>query len=206
MSSLPGGSLDILSVVTTNLMWALLVLVSLYYFIKDGPKLKPWITSLVLPDYQKEIDRLIEEILNIWGVFLRAQLIIFAVLAILLALSSLAVIWLYQTGLIRFSTLGLIFILILIYSLVQQVDNLWLRPQLMGHHLHLHPGLVVVSLIGALAISGILGALLIVPAIASAKVLGRYLYNKLLGLPAWPEAYGEITPSDIEEDAQSETP
>lgn len=187
LGSLPGGSLDVLSGMTTNLMWALLILVSLYYFLKDGPKLKPWLISLALPEYQDELDRLVEELLNVWGLFLRAQLLIFFVLAVLLGLSSMVVIWLYQTSLIRFSTLGLIVVMVVIYTLVQQVDNLWLRPQLMGRQLHIHPGIVFVGLIGALALSGILGALLVVPAIASAKVLGRYIYNKMLGLPAWSE-------------------
>ncbi len=187
LGSLPGGSLDVLSGMTTNLMWAILILVSLFYFLKDGPKLKPWLIGLALPDYHQEIERLLDELLNVWSLFLRAQILIFFVLAILLGLSSLVVIWLYQTGLIRFSTIGLIVVMIVIYTLVQQVDNLWLRPQLMGRQLHIHPGVVFVGLIGALAMSGILGALLIIPAIASAKVLGKYLYNKLLGQPAWPE-------------------
>ncbi|HSQ27692.1 MAG TPA: AI-2E family transporter [Anaerolineales bacterium] len=198
LGSLPGGSLDVLSGMTTNLMWALLILVSLYYLLKDGPKLRPWLISLALPEYHEEIDRLLEELLDVWGLFLRAQILIFFVLALLLGISSLVVIWLYQTGLIRFSTIGLILVMVVIYTLVQQVDNLWLRPQLMGRQLHIHPGLVFIGLIGALALSGILGALLIIPAIASAKVLVKYLYNKMLGLPAWPE------PDELEDEEQED--
>lgn len=203
LGSLPGGSLDVLSGLTTNLMWALLILVSLYYFLKDGPKLRPWLISLALPDYHDEIDRLLEELLNVWSLFLRAQILIFFVLAFLLGFSSLVVIWLYQTGLIQFSTIGLILVMVVIYTLVQQVDNLWLRPQLMGRQLHIHPGIVFVGLIGALALSGILGALLIVPAIASVKVLGRYIYNKMLGLPAWEEIK-QLPPQEKTEDQETQ--
>ncbi len=184
-------------------MWALLILVSLYYFLKDGPKLRPWLISLALPDYHDEIDRLLEELLNVWSLFLRAQILIFFVLAFLLGFSSLVVIWLYQTGLIQFSTIGLILVMVVIYTLVQQVDNLWLRPQLMGRQLHIHPGIVFVGLIGALALSGILGALLIVPAIASVKVLGRYIYNKMLGLPAWEEIK-PLPPQEKTEDQETQ--
>lgn len=201
LGSLPGGSLDVLSGMTTNLLWALLILVSLYYLLKDGPKLRPWLISLALPEYHEEIDRLLEELLDVWGLFLRAQILIFFVLALLMGISSLVVIWLYQTGLIRFSTIGLILVMVVIYTLVQQVDNLWLRPQLMGRQLHIHPGLVFIGLVGALALSGILGALLIVPAIASAKVLVKYLYNKMLGLPAWPEP---DEPEDEEQEDQKQ--
>jgi predicted PurR-regulated permease PerM len=204
LGSLPGGSLDVLSGMTTNLMWALLILVSLYYFLKDGPKLRPWLISLALPDYHEEIDRLFEELINVWSIFLRAQILIFFVLALLLGISSLVVIWLYQTGLIRFSTIGLILVMIVIYTLVQQVDNLWLRPQLMGRQLQIHPGVVFVGLIGALALSGILGALLIVPAIASAKVIGRFVYNKMIGLPAWPEVEGAAAQAETNQEKPQE--
>lgn len=205
IGSLPGGSLDVLSGVTTNLMWAILILVSLYYFLKDGPKLRPWLISLALPEYQEEIDRLFEELLNVWSLFLRAQLFIFFVLAALLGISSLVVLWLYQSGLIRFSTIGLILVMLVIYTLVQQVDNLWLRPQLMGRQLSIHPGIVFVSLIGAVTLSGILGALLIVPVIASAKVLGRYIYNKMLGLPAWHEPEDSSEEPDNSKDNEEKT-
>jgi predicted PurR-regulated permease PerM len=167
--------------------------------------LRPWLISFALPDYHEEIDRLFEELINVWSIFLRAQILIFFVLALLLGISSLVVIWLYQTGLIRFSTIGLILVMIVIYTLVQQVDNLWLRPQLMGRQLHIHPGVVFVGLIGALALSGILGALLIVPAIASAKVLGRFIYNKMIGLPAWPEAEETTSQEETKQEKPQET-
>lgn len=187
IGKLPGGSMDILSGLTTNILWGFLILVTLYYLLKDGPKLKPWFVNLFLPDHRREIDTLLEQLLQVWNVFMRAQVIIFLVLAVLITLSSLAVIWLYQTELIQFSTLGLILVFILIYTLVQQVDNLWLRPQLLGHQLNLHPGIVFVALVGALAISGILGAIIIIPTIASIKVLAQFTHKKMLGLQVSPD-------------------
>jgi predicted PurR-regulated permease PerM len=50
----------------------------------------------------------------------------------------------------------------------------------MGHTLELHPGLVIVALLAALALTGLLGALLIVPILATGKVIGRYLYNRFI--------------------------
>jgi predicted PurR-regulated permease PerM len=100
----------------------------------------------------------------------------------------------YQAGLIPFSWIGLVVMLVLVYGLVQQVDNLWLRPHLLGQRLRLHPGLVVVGLIGALALSGLLGALIVVPMIATAKIVGRYIQRKLLGLPPWLPEDGYAPP------------
>ena len=186
VATLSGGSLNILSEITTNLLWGMVILVSLYYLLKDGPKIKPWLVGLAPPKYQDEIRPLLDEIDAAWGLFLRVQLFIFLVLAILMALGTLFVIWLFRSGLLPFSLIGFVLTLILVYALAQQVDNLWLRPQLMGRKLHLHPGLVFVGLIGALALSGFLGALIVVPAMATAKIVARYTHAKLLGLPPWP--------------------
>lgn len=194
LTIVPGGSLNILSGLTTNLLWGLVIIFSLYYFMKDGPKIKPRIISLFPADYQADANRLLDELYETWSVFLRVQLLIFLVLALLLALGSLLVVLLYQAGLIPYSWIGLIVMLIIVYALVQQVDNLWLRPQLLGHRLRLHPAIVVVGLIGALALSGVLGAIIVVPMIASAKVVGTYVHRKLLGLPPWPLT--DVTQSD----------
>ena len=185
LAALPGGSLDILSDVTTNLLWGLVILISLYYFLKDGPKVKPWLVGLAPADYQDEIQQLIDEIDKVWGVFLRVQLLIFVVLAVLIAIGTLLVIWLFRTGLLPWSPFVFILLLLLVYTAAQQVDNLWLRPQLMGRQLRLHPGLVFVGLTGALVLSGVLGAIIVVPGMATVKVVGRYVHRKLLGLP-WP--------------------
>jgi len=55
----------------------------------------------------------------------------------------------------------------------------------LGHQLRLHPGLVFVGLIGALALSGVLGALIVVPLMASIKVIGYYIRSKLLDQTPW---------------------
>lgn len=196
LAGLPGGSLGVLSGITTNILWGFTIIVSLYYFLKDGPKVRPWLVSLAPDDFQEEFDHLLSDLDTVWGLFLRVQLLIFIVLAILFVLGSALVIGLYRLGWLPFSTIGLVVMLIIVYALIQQVDNLWLRPQLLGHQLRLHPGVVFVGLIGALALSGVLGALLVVPLIASFKVVGQYIRCKLLGLPPWPDEAQEPTSED----------
>lgn len=188
VAMLPGGSLNILSSVTTNLLWGSAVLITLYYFLKDGPRIKPWLADLAPAAYQVEIGHLLDEVDRIWGKFLRVQLLIFVILTVLAAVGTLLVVWLFRSGLVEWSLFGFVLLLLLVYTAVQQVDNLWLRPQFLGKQLRLHPGIVFVGLIGALALSGVLGALVIVPVIATGKVVGRYLHRKLLGLTPWPES------------------
>ena len=52
----------------------------------------------------------------------------------------------------------------------------------MGRSVHLHEGLVFVAIMAAVLIQGILSAIVIVPVIASALVIGRYLKAGVLGL------------------------
>ena len=188
LSTVTSESLNILSGISTNLLWASVILISLYYFLKDSPKIKPWLTHFVFVDYQPEIRHLLDDVDQIWGKFLRAQILIFVILGFLAALGTLLVLWLFRAGHLEWSFWGLILLLLLVYTAVQQVDNFLLRPQLLGKQLSLHPGVIFVALIGALALNGILGALVIVPIIATVRVVGRYIYLKLLDLPPWPEA------------------
>jgi predicted PurR-regulated permease PerM len=57
----------------------------------------------------------------------------------------------------------------------------------MGNSLRLHPAIVFVAIVGSLALAGILVALIIVPVIGSALVIGRYLYCKILDIDPWPD-------------------
>lgn len=78
-------------------------------------------------------------------------------------------------------------IVVAIFLVIQQVENIWWRPQIMGQTLRIHPGLIFVGVIGALALSGILGALVIIPLMASLGILGRYIQAKLRDEPPWQE-------------------
>jgi putative heme transporter len=187
LAILPRGSLNLLSNVTTNLLWTLTIFVTLYYLLKDGPRIRPWFLDHVPVDYQPEISILLDQMEEIWGRFLRIQILLFIVLIVLLILGTLLVIWLFRSGLVRWSPVGFVLLLLLVYTAVQQIDNLWLRPQYMGRYLQLHPGLLFVGLIAGLVFGGLLGALVVVPAIATARIVGRYLFNKILSRPLWPE-------------------
>lgn len=186
LASLPTGSWEVLGTITNNLLWSTLVLVTLYYFLVDGPKIKPWLVSWLPEEYQADGRRLLDEIDLIWSVFLRMQLLIFLILAFLLVTSTLLIIWLFRSGWLPLSPLGLVILFILVYTAIQQVDNLWLRPYLLGRSLQLHPGVVFVGLIAALALSGLLGAIIVVPLLATVKIISRYAHARLLGLPPWP--------------------
>ena len=74
------------------------------------------------------------------------------------------------------------------------VENIWFRPRIMGNSLRLHPAIVFIAIVGALALAGILMALIVVPLIGSVLVIGRYLYCKILDIDPWPEPDGAVGP------------
>jgi predicted PurR-regulated permease PerM len=82
-----------------------------------------------------------------------------------------------------------------VYLGLINVKGVWIRPLVFGRSVHMHDGVVFISIIIAVAIWGILGALVIVPLLASIGVVLRYVYRKAQHLPPWPE-------DELEEDAQ----
>jgi len=187
LASLSGDTLLLLSEISHNFLWVLAFFVSLYYFLKEGSQIKPRLVRLVAPAYQADAERLLSELSQVWIVFMRVQTLIFVILTVLFLFGASVVVGLYRLGLIPFSTLGLIIMLGLVWVLVLQVDHLILRPQLLSSQLRLHTGVVLISLIGALAIGGILAAIVVVPLLASIKVVGSYVRAKMLGFPPWPD-------------------
>jgi predicted PurR-regulated permease PerM len=185
LTALPVGS-GWLGSIGVNLLWSMVVLVSLFYLMRDGPKIPGGIIALLPPAYQEDARSLFDEFNVIWRVSLRVQLIIFAIIAVLIVASTTLILWLFYRGWLPLSPIGLIILIVVVYAGIQQIDNLWLRPQYMGHALKLHPGIVMVALISALALTGILGAIIVVPVMASLKVLAIYIYGKLQNEPLPP--------------------
>lgn len=187
VSLLTGSSFTILADVTSSVYWALMILISVYYFMVDGQRIAPWVLKRMPHAYREEMGLLFDKLNNVWRVSLRVQIVIFFILAVLMIAGTALILWLFQSGLIGFSPILLVVLLVLLYTGVQQLDNLWLRPRWMGRSLAIHPGIIFVGLMGALALGGLLGIILVVPIIGSVKVIGEYIAAKLLDRPLWPE-------------------
>jgi predicted PurR-regulated permease PerM len=91
----------------------------------------------------------------------------------------------------------LVFVL---YMILTGIKNIWLRPIIVGRHVHLHAGIVFIVVLAALIFHGPLAAFLVVPVLVSLVVVGRYLRRRILGLPPFPEGqapgdYALLAPS-----------
>jgi predicted PurR-regulated permease PerM len=75
-----------------------------------------------------------------------------------------------------------------LYVVLINIKSIWLRPRILGRSVRMHEGLIFISIIAAVVFTGVLGALLVVPVLASAGVLLKYLRHRILGLPPFPAA------------------
>lgn len=82
-------------------------------------------------------------------------------------------------------------LVIAIYIVIQQVENNFLVPKIIGMSLNLHPLVVIIGAIVGANFAGILGIFLAPPTLATLRILGRYAYRKLLDLEPFPEEAGE---------------
>jgi predicted PurR-regulated permease PerM len=68
---------------------------------------------------------------------------------------------------------------LLLYLLVQQIENNVLVPKIQGDAVELHPSAVMFSLVVGGAIAGLLGAILALPVTAAGRDVYRYLFHRL---------------------------
>jgi predicted PurR-regulated permease PerM len=102
--------------------------------------------------------------------------------------------WFEGSNYINVSNLWITVLTVGIFSGVQFVEGVWLQPNIMGHRLRLHPGLVFIALVTALAFGSALLALMIVPLLGTCVVIGRYLHRNLLDMAPWPAPRIRIEP------------
>lgn len=68
----------------------------------------------------------------------------------------------------------------------QQFDLNYLIPRIIGHSVQLPALVIILGIVAGALLAGILGILLAAPTIASARVIGRYIYANLFDLDPFP--------------------
>jgi predicted PurR-regulated permease PerM len=76
---------------------------------------------------------------------------------------------------------------VVMYTVVQQVENNVLVPKIQGDAVELHPSAVMFALVIGGAMAGLLGAILALPITAAARDVFRYLFHRVDDPPSTPE-------------------
>jgi predicted PurR-regulated permease PerM len=85
-------------------------------------------------------------------------------------------------------------IIIGLHLVFEQFDLNYLIPRIIGRSVHLPPVVVILGIVGGAAAAGVLGILLAAPTIASARVLGRYIYANLFDMDPFPSSVVQALP------------
>jgi predicted PurR-regulated permease PerM len=92
------------------------------------------------------------------------------------------------------------------YFLMWQFDTNYLVPRIIGHRLQLAPALIIVGIIAGASVGGALGLLLAAPTIATVRVLGSYLYRRLLDIEPYVLIKKPAIPADERKSLISKLP
>jgi len=96
-------------------------------------------------------------------------------------------------------------IVVATYLVLINLKNFFLRPIIMGRSLRMNEALIFIAIMIATILEGIMGALLVVPVLASVAVIMEYLRRRILGLPAFEDAEEDLSKVLAVKTASTET-
>ena len=187
-----------------------LLLFSLFFYLKDGPRIASWIRSLFPRTVREEVQGIGDRVWFTIGGYIRGLLVIGLVDAVLIGTGLLVLgvpLALPLSVLVFFGALfpivgafiagtvavlvalatkgvGVALLVLLLIVVVQQLEGHILTPILLGRATELHPLAVIVSLTAGAVLFGIVGAFLSVPIAASIARALSYLRERRLATPA----------------------
>ena len=222
LSPLPSEALALLEATSINILWLLIILVSVHLFMSEWPRMRGWLIQLAPEEYQDDMHELYKRLRNVWMAYLRGQIVLMVVVGVVFTIAwavigipgalvlgviaglftlvpdvgptvaaglAMGVALLEGSTWIRLSDdptvnnllIGLI--TFVTYLILINAKNFFVRPIIIGRSLHMNEALIFVAILTATILWGILGALLIVPVMASVAVIFEYLRCRVLGFP-----------------------
>ena len=195
------------------LIFVLAPFIALYLLI-DLPRLQRSFVGHLPPQYKDDWLKLLERAGLAIGGFFRGQLVVAAIVGTFSAIGLWIVgvpFWLPLGLLVGFFNiiplvgpfigggiaviigaisggLGLAVKAVVVMVVVQQVDNHFISPNVMGRAVRLHPVTIILALLAGGTLAGLFGMLLSVPATAVGKIFFMHYYNKhILGRDPWAD-------------------
>jgi phosphoglycolate phosphatase-like HAD superfamily hydrolase len=83
------------------------------------------------------------------------------------------------------------------YVVLAQLENLYMRPRIIGRRVALHPVVIIVGAVAGARIGGVLGIVLAAPTIASARLLLGYGLRKVLDEEPFPLPSARLSEQDL---------
>ncbi|MBL8079616.1 MAG: AI-2E family transporter [Anaerolineales bacterium] len=218
LTPLPEEALALLETTSINVLWFLVILVSVHLFMSEWPNMRNWMIDLAPDAYRDDMHQLYRRLRSVWMAYLRGQIVLMIVVGVVFTIAwafigipgalvlgvlaglftlvpdvgpFLAVALAVAVALLEgsnaswlspVSNVGVALIVIIVYLVLINLKNFFLRPIIMGRSLHMNEGVIFIAIMIATILEGIMGALLIVPLLASVVVIMEYLRRRILGM------------------------
>lgn len=223
LKPIPEEALALLETTSVNVLWFLVILVTVYLLMSQWPHMREALIKLAPAEYHDEMMKLYARLREVWMAYLRGQIVLMVVVGIVFTIAWAilgipgALVLGMAAGLFTLipdvgpflaaalavgvallegsnspifngvSNIWVAAIVFVVYLVLINMKNFFLRPYIMGRSLHMNEALIFVVIITATILEGIMGALLIVPVLASVIVIFEYLRRRILDLPPFAE-------------------
>jgi predicted PurR-regulated permease PerM len=174
-----------------------------FYLLVDLPRLRRGAVHMIPPDRRDEVRKIANAVAAAMGAFFRGQLLVAFVVGVMSAIGMWAI-GLPSWGIVGaiagfFNLVPLIgpfigavpailiaatldapikiLLVIVILTVVQQIDNHFISPNVMGWSVKLHAVTVMLSLTAGAALAGLFGMLVAVPIVASLKIVFAHIWR-----------------------------
>lgn len=220
LKPLPEQALALLETTSINILWFLIIVVTVHVLMNHWPRMREWLIELAPAEYSDEMRELYNRLRGVWMAYLRGQIVLMVVVGIVFTIAWLiigipgalvlgmaagfftlipdvgpfiamalafGVALLEGSSWIPLSNAWVAGIVVVVYLVLINLKNFFLRPYIMGRSLHMNEALIFIAILTATILEGIMGALLVVPLMASTAVIFEYLRRRILGLPPFEE-------------------
>lgn len=164
--------------------------VLVFYYLKDYSTIKQWLQSIVRPRHHERMERILLAIDESLGGYVRGQVLLSSVItaaayvvyymldlkyALLLAIVMGAmnvipyfgpIIGTIPAALIALTMSFRLFLFVILFNLlIQLLESSLLSPYIMGKHVHIHPIILIFTLLAGAELGGIIGMIIAVPTV-----------------------------------------
>ncbi|MEU3012111.1 AI-2E family transporter [Nocardia asteroides] len=217
------------STATTVLITIFLVLVLVFFFLKDGPRLLPWMHQVFGSRSGRHVEAVLQRVWATLGGFIRTQALVSLVdavfigaalflldvpLAMVLSVITFIAGFVPMVGAFVAGALAVLvalvgngfttaLIVLGVVIAVQQLEGNVLQPVLQSRSMELHAVVVLLAVTAGGSLYGITGAFLAVPVVAMVAVVVRYIGEQIDAVTGPPPPAPE---PEADEDAQPSPP
>ncbi|NOH02055.1 MAG: AI-2E family transporter [Chloroflexi bacterium] len=82
LTPLPEEALALLETTSVNVLWFLIILVSVHLFMTEWPRMREWVIGLAPEEYRGDMQELYKRLRDVWMAYLRGQIVLMVVVGV----------------------------------------------------------------------------------------------------------------------------